>query len=230
MHSLWQTSSRPDSLQVERWRGDKGSFCIMMHVQTVNGVHRHGALQHLSGTLRRFTAASHSHTHSCTNGWLLPCKALQIGDECLTQGHLGMWKAGARICTANPSIVGWPLPTSTNSALQFIFAVSSPLLDFVKELSEDGASEVAGQTAGHVVPDEGLDDGLSEKRTLHYIYQQFMDLDLVWQIKWGPCSDRIIARPNQAVDLIVVRRLGVGVSVLSQRLAGIPVASQTFLI
>lgn len=89
---------------------------------------------------------------------------------------------------------------------------------------------MAGQTAGHVVPDEGLDDGLSEKRTLHYIYQQFMNLDLVWQIKWGPCSDRVIARPNQAVDLIVVRRLGVGVSVLSQRLAGIPVASQTFLI
>lgn len=60
---------------------------------------------------------------------------------------------------------------------------------------------------------------------LRYIYQQFMDLDLVWQIKWGQRSNRVIAHPNQAVDLIVVRRLGVGVSVLSQRLAGIPVAS-----
>lgn len=121
-------------------------------------------------------------------------------------------------------------PTSTNSVFQFIFALNSPLLDFVKELSKNGAPEVAGQTAGHIVPDEGLDDGLSEERTLCYIYQQFMDLDLVWQIKWGQRSDRVIAHPNQAVDLIVVRRLGVGVSVLSQRLAGIPVASQTFLI
>lgn len=43
-------------------------------------------------------------------------------------------------------------------------------------------------------------------------------------------SDRVVACPNQAVDLIILSRLGVGVSVLSQRLAGIPVASQAFLI
>lgn len=97
------------------------------------------------------------------------------------------------------------------------------MLDFVKELSKNGASEVAGQTAGHVVSDEGLNDSLSEKRTSYYI-----DLQLCTTL-FGECnstlSNWVIARPNQAVDLIVVRRLGVRVSVLSQRFTGIPVAS-----
>lgn len=56
------------------------------------------------------------------------------------------------------------------------------------------------------------------------------DLDLVWQMKRSVCSDRVIARPDQAVDLIVLCSLGVGVAVLRQRLAGVPVAGQTFLI
>lgn len=41
--------------------------------------------------------------------------------------------------------------------------MTSPLLDFVKELSKNRASEVVRQTAGHVVSYEGLDDGLSEE-------------------------------------------------------------------
>lgn len=106
--------------------------------------------------------------------------------------------------------------------------MTSPLLDFVEELSKNRASEVAGQTAGHVVSDEGLDDGLSEEKKSWYLSKQLTDV--VQQNRRSTVVDRVVACPNQAVDLIVVSRLGVGVSVLSQRLAGIPVASQTFLI
>lgn len=104
---------------------------------------------------------------------------------------------------------------------QLISRVTSPLLDFVKELSKNGASEVAGQTARHVVSDEGLDDGLSEKiRRVTSI----CNLSTRFSKTRFWISDRVVAGPNQTVDLIVVSRLGVRVSVLSQRLAGIPVA------
>lgn len=42
--------------------------------------------------------------------------------------------------------------------------------------------------------------------------------------------DLVIVCPDQAVDLIVMCRLGVRVTVFSQRFAGVPVAGQTFLI
>lgn len=40
-----------------------------------------------------------------------------------------------------------------------------PLLDFVQELSENRASEVAGQTPRHIVFDEGFNHGLSEEES-----------------------------------------------------------------
>lgn len=47
--------------------------------------------------------------------------------------------------------------------LDFKCSVASPLLDFVKELSENRASEVAGQTPRHIVFDEGFNHSLSEE-------------------------------------------------------------------
>lgn len=48
--------------------------------------------------------------------------------------------------------------------LVFIWIVVSPLLDFVQELSENRPSEVTGQTAGHIISDEGFNDSLSERK------------------------------------------------------------------
>lgn len=45
----------------------------------------------------------------------------------------------------------------------------SPLLDFVQKLSENGASEVVGQTVSHVVFDEGFDHRL-DGREVGFIY------------------------------------------------------------
>lgn len=45
--------------------------------------------------------------------------------------------------------------------------VRSPLLDSVQELPEDRPPEAVGQTAGHVVFDEGFDDSLSDRGTHH---------------------------------------------------------------
>lgn len=54
--------------------------------------------------------------------------------------------------------------------------MASPLLDFVKELSENRASEVAGQTLRHIVFDEGFNHGLSEEESASLALQKVMNM------------------------------------------------------
>lgn len=59
--------------------------------------------------------------------------------------------------------------------LDFKCNVASPLLDFVQELSENRASEVAGQTPRHIVFDEGFNHSLSEEESAGLAFQKVMN-------------------------------------------------------